>query len=421
MKKMSPFTLPALALVCLAASVPSAATADGFEVTLLPPLETEELGEFPSVAALRLNDSGDAVGQVHLQTSERVAVAAFRYTPAGGMENLDPFGSFNSVGWLINNDGVVYGSDFNNNGQAAIFLHDGTGFDLIAEDMDDDFERGIRVVALNDGGDLLGTTGVFARGRNQPWRYTTDGGWEEFSDLDPRLGEDAHGVLLNDSGAAVLAHDDFGTRTTFLVTAERELVEIGDLGGDFTEALAMNESGQVVGNAFNAGNKQIGFLFTPGEGISAIRRNGFKTVEALHVTEDGTVAGTLAKRKKFRPDTLFVQAPGGKPKPVVKRRRFKKLAEEAGFKMAGMAVSSINDRLEFVGSVFGATDDPFEIPTAPFVYSKELGLLNLQEFVDAAGVDGKAGEAWFVNGVGQILVGVRTEERGTTAILTPIP
>lgn len=409
----------ALALLCLSAAAAEAQ----YTIQLLDPLDTADLGELPHITALKINDQGAAVGQAIVQLEDRVAGAAFRYTPAGGVENADPEGRFNSVGWHINDNSQIYGSDFAPRGQNSLFIFDDSGFNFVAADMDEQFQQSLDVSAINDDGVLIGTTGVWKRGRVQPYRYTPGVGWEEFSSVDSRLARNSFAELLNNAGDIVFGQDAFPIRSTFLLTAEGEFLEIGDLGGGYTRAAAMNESGHVVGTA-DDGDRPVAFLFTQEDGLRDVHRKGFKSSEALHVTADGTVAGTVAKKKKYETDGLFVREPDGKSKVVVKRRQIKRLARQAGFRFNSMAVHAINDSLEFVGAIYGPPpEDPFDFEfvqaTAPFVYSKALGLVDLNEVLAAAGLEVVTTEAWDINGQGQILVGVHTDERRTTAILTP--
>jgi hypothetical protein len=419
MSQRLPRILCALTVLVAAGAAFGAQKVPEYTVVVLDPLSTE-LGELGNVNALHINDQGQAIGQANGQIPGRIAGAAIRYTPGVGLENLDPFGNFNSASWRLNGSGLVYGSDFGNRGQTAIYVYNGSAFEYIAEDQSEQFQKSFYANAMNDSGEIVGVTGVWNPGPAHAYRYSADAGWQEFSSVDNRLWQNASGELINNRGDIVFTHEpDYTQRQALLLTAEGELFELGDLGGGYTTPMAMNESGQVVGAAVNKLGRERGFLFTPGGGLIEIHRDGFRISRARHVTPEGVVAGVLKKKQQSRTvDTLFIRQPAGTPRVVVRRSRFKRLAARSGFSLKGMDVQAINDRLEFVGSVFENGDAGFV--SVPYLYSPGEGLVSLKDVVDAAGVGMTATEAWDINNLGQILVSVTDGNRRSTAILTPV-
>ncbi|MHB1238838.1 MAG: hypothetical protein ACYCY7_14875, partial [Gallionella sp.] len=75
---------------------------------------------------------------------------------------------------------------------------------------------------------------------------------------------------INDSGQVVGYSTTAGDANghAFLYTPGSGMVDIGTLGGTYSEARSINDSGQVVGYSTTAGNANgHAFLYTPGSGM----------------------------------------------------------------------------------------------------------------------------------------------------------
>ncbi|GAA1971465.1 hypothetical protein GCM10009776_37950 [Microbacterium deminutum] len=169
-----------------------------------------ELGQVIGVSLFPDPDTGQDVPRQH----------AFRWTAAGGMQDLGTLGGGSTEATAINNRGQVVGSSYLSNGHHHAFLWTPT--------------RGIRD---------LGTLG----------------------------GANSSAIGINDLGQITGSADKAdGNTHAFRWTPTGGMQDLGTLGGSFSEGTGINASGQVIGNAWGGRDGTEGFLWTSSGGMRAL-------------------------------------------------------------------------------------------------------------------------------------------------------
>ena len=220
---------------------------------------------------------------------------AFRWTPAGGMEDLGVLSNGASIATAINNAGLITGYATAADGNAHAFLWSrsqgmrdlGTlgGYDSYA-------------VAISAAGSVAGNSGTFKAGEFNYhgffWR-PADG----MRDIGT-LGGDQSGVLAMSETAQVVgvATVSSGEQHAISWTRSGGLVDLGTLGGGYSRALGVNNRGQVVGSAHTAHQRWRAFIWTRVTGLVDLNLrlrdapDGLKLDAALAISDNGSIVAS---------------------------------------------------------------------------------------------------------------------------------
>jgi probable HAF family extracellular repeat protein len=189
-------------------------------------------------------------------------LSAQSYYKTTTLQPLANGGTSGAVG--INKSGIVVGtSELPGVIQhACIWSQNGTGQDLGT--LGGSYSVG---VGINNLGQVVGASSI-ASGTNQyPFLLTADGGMQNLGSLG--LGLDDSATAINDStevvGFSCLGSECTGTYHAFLWTQATGIQDLGIMGSGWSDATAINDSGDVVGGA-NTGN-------SPGTAYSVIWQN----------------------------------------------------------------------------------------------------------------------------------------------------
>ena len=219
---------------------------------------------FPSgTEAYGINNSGEVVGTGYLSASN---FHAFLYS-GGKMKDLGPSGAYQASAYAINTSGEIVGSYSLTSGASGTFLY--TGGKMTALPNPAGSEGGFGV-AINDNGEIAGTLFPPTAAGSHAARFS-HGAWIDLGNLTGAQGSGA--TAINAAGQIVGTaifppiykpfragkHVPFISTTGGLVNLNT-LIPAGT-GFTLTDALGINDSGQILCDATNAsGNKHAVLL-----------------------------------------------------------------------------------------------------------------------------------------------------------------
>jgi hypothetical protein len=407
----------------LAMSAPAVAQPT-FELTLIPSVQTD-IGELTSFLVSDFNDKGQAAGRAF--ESGMRGVAAARYSPGRGVEDLDPNGEYRSDAVAINSKGEVLG--FVYGGPTLYedaFLHSPrSGFDSLEKGKTEEILDGFIVAfpggELSKSGSILGgDLGLTSDEPSmRPIVYTRRDGWVDVTSIHPRFAElPTFGAFVGDGGHQVFmvsGQTEDGTpqrlQQVFVRLPNGRVEEVVSPGRPVVSVNRPNKRGRMAGLWTTDNNVSQALVFTPAGGAVNIHPDGFKASFATDVSNKGAAVGVAKPTDRFT--DVFVHTDSGGLVFVATAEDFKELARGRKGTFKAARPERINNRGEIVGCV-----DMKKGPDFPFYYSKRHGLVDLKAAVEELDPSLKSDDcAPFLNNKGQILLGVEEGTRITGAIM----
>ena len=219
---------------------------------------------FPSgTEAYGINNSGEVVGTGYLSSS---TFHAFLYS-GGKMTDIGPSGAFQATAYAINNSGQIVGTYSLNSGASGTFLYTNGKMTTLPNPPG---SRGGFGAAINDTGEIVGT--MFPSEGSHAAKFS-DGAWTDLGNLTGAQGSGA--TAINTAGQIVGTaifppiYKPFraGKHVPFISTAGG-LVNLNTLipsgtGFTLTDAVDINESGQILCDAINASGNAHAVLLNP--------------------------------------------------------------------------------------------------------------------------------------------------------------
>jgi len=274
-------------VVATAVAVGAIATVVAASPTFLP-TDLGTLGGNTSYP-LALNDNGVAVGYSTL--SDPTLSHAFRWTRGEGMIDLGTLGGTLSIATAVNDGGVIAGASGTATGsQHAFIWTEKSGMvDLgTLPSLSNSHATGISSKNVVIGLSWKATNDFTTHG----FVWTRNAGMVDLGGL----GGDTYPNAVNCNGLVVgTAYTaDFAQSRPFVWTQSTGLIDLGSLGGPYGEALAVSDSGVVVGYSYTAGDPSYPhpFVWTYDTGMIDLGTlaNGLSGY-ATAVNNDGIVVG----------------------------------------------------------------------------------------------------------------------------------
>lgn len=290
------FSSMAIAVVCIALAFTSSTVAQTYTVTNIG-----TLGGNDSVA-LSINDLGEVVGYSKTADGE---VHAFRYF-RGALFDLSTLGGKESYAYVITNSGILLGDSKTSEGILRPFMG-APNSPLL--NLGDDPHVFSSARGSNNVGQVVGfkvVTDEHGQSHKRAYLYTTN----RTIDLGTFGGKQSDAIAINDAGQVVghlytEYHD--GQKRAVLYHASK-VVEIGTFGGNVSTGEAINSAGQVVGYAALPGGDQRAFLFAHGKMKNLGTLQGGTQSFAFGVDDRGRVVG--ASDAKDSPLRAFIYSDG---------------------------------------------------------------------------------------------------------------
>ncbi len=326
--------------------------------------------------ALALNDQGRVVGR---SATPSGAYHAFSWTSGEGMIDLGTLGGINSEALAVNEQGqvVVRSSTSDGSWRSFLWTADGRRVDLGTLGGTSASAR-----FINDLGQVSGIS-TDADGVDRIFLWTPAGG---MIDAGPMEGYyNSVPTTMNSRGQIVgWSYDSSDNAKAFLWTPNGTIgtmLDLGSLGGGFSYALAINDSGQVVGGSWIKENyANHAFFWSPGGGMMDLGTLGGDFSEAVAVNALGQVVGS-SSTPTGDSQAFFWTSAGG----MVGLGTLGGTSSEA---------RSINDQGQVVGVSTTASGD-----SHAFLWTQNEGMKDLGALV------GNSSFATVINNQGQIIGG----------------
>lgn len=220
---------------------------------------------FPSgTEAYGINNAGEVVGTGYLSPS---TFHAFLYS-GGKMKDLGPSGAFQATAYAINTSGQIAGTYSLNSGASGTFLYTNGRMTTLPNPSGSNGAFGI---AINDNGEIAGAL-YPSEGGGHAARFSA-GAWTDLGNFTGAQGSGA--TAINNAGQIVgtaifpPTYKPFkaGKHVPFMSTTSG-LVDLNTLissgtGFTLTDAVDINESGQILCDATNASGNEHAVLLSP--------------------------------------------------------------------------------------------------------------------------------------------------------------
>jgi probable HAF family extracellular repeat protein len=213
--------------------------------------------------AFGINNSGEVVGAGYLSASN---FHAFLHS-GGKMTDLGPSGAYQATAYAINTSGQIVGTYALNSGTSGTFLYTNGRMTMLPAPAGSGVGYG---VAINDNGELAGF--LFTSSQYHAAKFS-DGVWTDLGVITGAPQNEAKAINTSGQivGTSVLpsTYKPFraGKHVPFISTASG-LVNLNTLipsgtGFTLTDAVAINESGQILCDATNASGFEHAVLLSP--------------------------------------------------------------------------------------------------------------------------------------------------------------
>lgn len=255
-----------------------AQAAANWEITTIAPLG----GWYTSGAAL--NDRGEVVGTSSTSTYD---FHAFLYS-GGRLHDLGALGGTSSGATDINNAGQVVGWSLDANDSQRAFVYDAGGL----RDITPAGAEHAGALAINQRGTVAGWSQVRnADGSSRAQAFIHDSASGATTRLGTLGGSHSHVQALNEAGQ-VAGQASLGgdVESRAYLYDDGRMTSLGSLGGTQTSATSLNEAGQVVGRASLRSGGQHAFLWNQGT-LSDLGTFGGTSSRAADVNDRGQVVG----------------------------------------------------------------------------------------------------------------------------------
>jgi probable HAF family extracellular repeat protein len=222
---------------------------------------------FPSgTEAYGINSSGEVVGTGYLSGSN---FHAFLYT-GGKMTDIGPPGSLQASADAINNSSQIVGSYYLTSGGGGAFLYTSGKMTTLPVPAG---ASSVSALAINDNGEIAGALYPSSGGASHAARYV-NGVWSDLGTIAGAASNVGMGINLSGQvvGTAIFPQTQYhppkpGRHVPFISTTGG-LVNLNTLipagaGFTLTDAVAINDSGQILCDAINAAGNGHAVLLSP--------------------------------------------------------------------------------------------------------------------------------------------------------------
>jgi probable HAF family extracellular repeat protein len=145
--------------------------------------------------------------------------------------------------------------------------------------------------ALNDRGQVIGSANVPETGALHAYLWSLSTGLVHLDVLGPPPGESAPRGINNRGEVVGVTSVESGPGHAAFWNADGSVLDLGTLGGVYSEATAINDAGEVTGFAHDAAAVAQAFLWTEDDGMRAIGNPGGGSSMGIDINAAGEIAG----------------------------------------------------------------------------------------------------------------------------------
>jgi probable HAF family extracellular repeat protein len=213
-----------------------------------------------------INSSGEVVGTGYLSSGSNFH--AFLYS-GGRMEDIGPSGAYQASASAINTSGQIVGSYSLNSGASGTFLYTNGKMTLLPNPAG---SRGGFGVAINDNGEIVGALFPATAIGSHAGKFS-NGAWIDLGNFTGAQGSEA--TAINTAGQivgtavfpTVFYHPYRPGKHVAVISTARGLVDLNTLipagsGFTLTDAVGINDSGQILCDATNASGNEHAVLLS---------------------------------------------------------------------------------------------------------------------------------------------------------------
>ena len=255
--------------------------------------------------AYGINDSGQVVGEACYDFGYR---HAFLYSASTGMQDLgtlprdacsgqlsNPHSSAND----INASGKVVGWTCDDSAEHHAFLYDESATPKMKDlgTLPGGFFSEAR--AINRSGQVAGWSSLFPSptgGSPHAILYSASTGMKSIGTLPNGSVSEAYDINASGQVVGYSYTTSTGTPHAFLYSASTGMQDLGTLGGSFSHALGINDSGQVVGNSSPPTGRTHAFLYSGGQmqDLNSLipADSGWELISAIAINTSGQIVGS---------------------------------------------------------------------------------------------------------------------------------
>jgi len=245
-----------------------------------------------------LNDLGQTTGGSD-PGGRQNEFTPYRWSPATGFTRITPLSASVAYGNDINNAGVVVGvaslgicCSRAAVAEGTVMVNLGLLYSPAPEGPPPYAEGDSRAYAINDAGQIVGSSSTAISGGGVHavlWNAAHD-----IRDLGTLGGNYSSAVDINASGQVIGMSDvaGGGAQHAFLWTASGGMQDLTALLGGVTNVVAINDAGQIAGDYTTAQGETHAFLFTPGAGLRDLGTLGGNASAATGLNNLGQVVGS---------------------------------------------------------------------------------------------------------------------------------
>jgi probable HAF family extracellular repeat protein len=252
----------------------------------------------PGATAWSINSSGQIVGSLITSTGEE---HAFLWTESSKMQDLGTLGGYGARAYSINNSGQIVGFLETSTREEHAFLW------TASSGMTDLGTLGgykSNAFVINSSGQIVGFSTTIT-GAQHAFLWAESSGMQDLGTL-PGMSESfAH--FINSSGqiVGVSTFSTSGALRAFLWTEPSIMTDLGTLGGSESNALAINSSGQIVGDSTTSSGAKHAFLWTASSGMQDLNTfvinlpAGISLMGATANNDAGQIVGYTSNSRAF--------------------------------------------------------------------------------------------------------------------------